>query len=107
MSCRMEFCQMVSRHKNVAATTVTTTVVIRLLTYCNRSRGCGISMYSQIHTNKTPTPYPTASENPDRIPCTRKFRGSSDGVSDAAKNNVATARPINENDDQNRAAIDF
>src|SRR5262245_22805304 len=43
-------------------------------------------------------PYPAARENPESTPCVRKFRGSSEGVREAAKNRVPRRRPLVENE---------
>src|SRR5262249_12808193 len=43
-------------------------------------------------------PYPAAREHPASTPCVKKLRGSSVGVSDAAKNSVPRRRPLVENE---------
>src|SRR5262245_17229220 len=43
-------------------------------------------------------PYPAASEHPASTPCVKKFRGSSVGVREAAKNSVPKRRPQVENE---------
>jgi hypothetical protein len=96
----------VARHKNTTAIAATATVVIRLLNRWMVGGGGGISRYRHNHTKNTPTPYPTASAIPAKTPSTAYCRGNSDGVSAAAKNSVATARPTKEKDAQNRPAID-
>src|SRR5688500_11429567 len=38
-------------------------------------------------------PYPAAREHPETTPCVKTFRGKSDGVREAAKNNAPRRRP--------------
>lgn len=112
MTARMEFCQSADRQRKTATTGTQNAAMAALAIDRHRARGSGISRYRQSQRKTRPNPYPMAKQAPASTPCVRYVRGMSVGVSEAAKNNVPTARPIPDKDcvalrimDSNRPAV--